>query len=173
MAAVDAGMQSKAGQLVDVRSRLKALGLSLPTAAKPVALYQPVARCGSLVFVSGQLPFKDGVLMAEGLVPGRVSVEQAQEAARQCVLNALAAIDAELRGQWSAFTRIARVGVYVACDSEMREHARVADGASGLLVDVFGEAGRHARAAVGVAALPLGASVELEVIAQLQDGAPE
>lgn len=149
--------------LPDWEAALAKLNLTLPTAVKPVASYVPVRQAGGLLFVSGQLPMRDGTLMATGKVPSAVSLENAQAAARQCVLNALAAVKAEV-GDLSAITGVVRVGVFVQSDDAFAEQHRVANGASDLIVDLFGEAGRHARAAVGVNALPLNAAVEVEFV---------
>ena len=146
-------------------SRLKALGLSLPPAPKPVAAYVPFARTGNLVFVSGQLPMKEGVL-AKGSLPGQVSIEQGAEAARQAALNGIAVL-ADAAGGIDRVRRIVRVGVFVCSEPGFTDQPKVANGASELLQQVFGEAGRHARAAVGNIALPLGACVEVELLAEV------
>lgn len=145
-----------------IEAKLANLGLSLPTPPKPVAAYIPCVRTGNLVVVSGQLPMAAGQLLATGRVPSVVDLEQAQECARQCVLNGLAILKAELDGDWSGLVKVVRVGVFVQCDDGFSEQPQVANGASQLLVDVLGDAGRHARAAVGVNALPLNAPVEVE-----------
>ena len=147
---------------MDVDAKLKELGLSLPEPPKPVASYVPAVRSGNLVFISGQLPMRDGKLLATGPVGSAVPLEAAQDAARQCVLNALAILKAELRGDWSKLVRCVRVGAFVQCDAGYGDQPKVANGASDLLQQVLGEAGRHARAAVGTNALPLDASVEVE-----------
>lgn len=145
-----------------IESKLANLGLSLPTPPKPVAAYIPCVRTGNLVVVSGQLPMAAGQLLATGRVPSVVDLEQAQECARQCVLNGLAILKAELDGDWSGLVKVVRVGVFVQSDDGFSEQPQVANGASQLLVDILGDAGRHARAAVGVNALPLNAPVEVE-----------
>jgi enamine deaminase RidA (YjgF/YER057c/UK114 family) len=147
-------------------SRLKALGLSLPPAPKPVAAYIPFVRTGNLVFVSGQLPMKEGVL-AKGSLPGQVSIEEGAQAARQAALNGLAVL-ADAAGGIDRVRRIVRVGVFVCSEPGFIDQPKVANGASELLQQVFGEAGRHARAAVGNIALPLGACVEVELIAEVE-----
>ena len=147
--------------------RLADLGLTLPDAPNPLAAYVPSVRAGNLVFVSGQLPFRDGQLIATGPVPSRVSIEQAQEAARQCVLNALAVLAEAVQGDLDRVRRIVRLGVFVASDPTFTDQPQVANGASELLQDIFGDIGRHARAAVGSVALPLGATVEVELIAEV------
>jgi enamine deaminase RidA (YjgF/YER057c/UK114 family) len=143
------------------------LGLVLPQPPRPVAAYVPAVRSGNWLVVSGQLPMRDGALAMRGRVPSQVSVEQAQEAARQCALNALAIVDDHLAGDWSRFVRVVRIGVFVAGDDGFVDQPKVANGASELLGTVLGEAGRHARAAVGTNALPLGAPVEVEFTFEL------
>lgn len=147
-------------------ARLAQLGITLPVATSPVAAYVPTKRSGNLLFVSGQLPFHDGKLMATGRVPSQVSLDVAAACARQCALNALAAIKANV-GDLSLVSQVVRVGVFVCSDLGFTDQPKVANGASQLLVDVFGDAGRHARAAVGNIALPLGASVEVELLVEL------
>ncbi len=151
----------------DLVSRLQQMGLALPPAPKPVASYIPAVLVpggvGNLVFVSGQIPMRDGALIASGSVPSRVSIETAQQCARQCVLNGLAALNAEI-GSLQRLRRVVRLGVFVACEPEFTDQPKVANGASDLLVELLGEAGRHARAAVGAPSLPLGAPVEVEFV---------
>mgnify|MGYP000225484595 CR=1 FL=1 len=147
-------------------SNLGRLGIVLPTPSKPVAAYIPVKQVGGLLYVSGQVPFVDGKLMATGIVPRDVSLETAQQCARQCVLNGLAAARAEL-GTLDRIAGVVRVGVFVACTSEFVDHPKVGNGASELLVEIFGPAGRHVRAAVGAPSLPLGAPVEVEFLFEL------
>jgi enamine deaminase RidA (YjgF/YER057c/UK114 family) len=148
--------------------QLAALGLTLPPAPKPVASYIPAVRTGNLVFVSGQLPFKDGQLTATGPVPSTCSIESAQAAARQCVLNGLAVVGDQVGGDFSRVVRIVRVGAFVQSDDGFTEQPKVANGGSELLQQLFGEPGRHARAAVGTNALPLGASVEIELLVEVR-----
>ena len=143
--------------------KIKSLNLTLPPASKPVAAYIPTRRVGNLVFVAGQIPMRDGQLVASGPVPSKVSVQQAQEAARQCVLNGLAALKAEI-GDLAKLKQVVRVGVFVCSDAGFTDQPTVANGASELLVAIFGDAGQHARAAVGNIALPRGAAVEVEFV---------
>jgi enamine deaminase RidA (YjgF/YER057c/UK114 family) len=150
---------------MDIQARLAERGLKLPVAPKPVAAYVPAVH---LVFVSGQLPMLEGKLLAQGAVPTVVSVAQGKAAAQQCALNALAVLGDQIGGDWSRLVRIVRLGVFVASADSFADQAQVANGASELLADLFGDAGRHARAAVGVNALPLGATVELELLAQVK-----
>ncbi len=150
-----------------IMSRLEQLGIALPDAPAPVAAYIPFVRTGNLLYISGQVPFRDGELIARGPVPSAVSVEQATDAARQCVLNGLAVVADALEGDLDRLDRIVRLGVFVASDPGFTDQPMVANGASELLVEILGEAGRHARAAVGSVSLPLGATVEVEMIAQV------
>lgn len=143
--------------------RLAALDLALPPVPKPVAAYVPVVRHGDLLFLSGQIPLRDGVVQYTGRVGGAVTREHAQEAARICTLNAIAAA-AEFAGGIDRIARVLKLVVYVASEPGFTEQHVVANGASNLLKDVFGEGGLHARAAVGVAELPLNASVEVDVL---------
>jgi enamine deaminase RidA (YjgF/YER057c/UK114 family) len=149
-------------------ANLAALGLTLPAAPKPVASYVPAVRAGNLVYVSGQLPMKDGQLMATGPVPSKCTPEAAHAAARQCVLNGLAGLGDQIGGDFSRVVRIVRVGAFVQSDDGWTEQPKVANGGSELLQQLFGEAGRHARAAVGTNALPLGASVEIELLVEVR-----
>jgi enamine deaminase RidA (YjgF/YER057c/UK114 family) len=149
-------------------ANLAALGLTLPAAPKPVASYVPAVRAGNLVYVSGQLPMKDGQLMATGPVPSKCTPEAAHAAARQCVLNGLAVLGDQIGGDFSRVVRIVRVGAFVQSDDGWTEQPKVANGGSELLQQLFGEAGRHARAAVGTNALPLGASVEIELLVEVR-----
>ena len=151
---------------MSVEDRLTELGLSLPAPAEPRGLYTPAVRSGHLLFVSGQLPTIEGVMLHPGKVGREVSIEQAQEAARQAVLNGLAIIKHELASlDWIA--RVVRVVVYVASAEGFTGQPQVANGASQVLIDIFGDRGRHARAAVGVAELPAGACVEIELLVEV------
>jgi enamine deaminase RidA (YjgF/YER057c/UK114 family) len=147
--------------------RLVELGIALPTAPKPVAAYVPAVRSGNLLYVSGQLPMRDGKLLAVGPVPSAVGMELAVEAARQCGVNILAVAHAELGGL-DRVVRVVRLGVFVASEGSFTEQPKVANGASELMQAVFGEAGRHTRAAVGTNVLPLGASVEVDAILEFR-----
>jgi len=148
--------------------RLSELGLALPPAPAPVAAYVPAVRTGNLVFVSGQIPFVDGELIARGRVPDVVDVEQAALAARACALNGLSVLAAQLEGGLSDVLRIIRIGVFVQCEPGFSGQPIVANGASELLVEIFGNAGRHARAAVGSIGLPLDATVEIELLVEVR-----
>ena len=151
---------------IDLEARLTELGITLPTPPKPVAAYIPCRRAGNLLYVSGQIPMRDGQMIAKGAVPSEVSIETAIECARQCVINGLANVKAEL-GSLSKVKQVVRVGAFVCSDRGFTEQPKVANGASELLVAVFGDAGRHARAAVGSVALPLGAAVEVEFLLEV------
>jgi len=158
--------------MANIHTRLRELNLTLPKPPKPVASYIPARTVGAdsglkLVFISGQVPLKDGALIAAGSVPGSVSMEQAQECARQCVLNGLAALESEI-GDLAKLRRVIRVGVFVACEHGFVDHPKVANGASDLLVAILGDAGKHARAAVGSPSLPLGAPVEVEFLFEVE-----
>lgn len=146
--------------------RLAALGLTLPPVTAPVAAYVPAVRSGPYVYTAGQLPLADGKLPRTGKVGAQVSVDEAAALARTCALNALAAV-ASVTGGLSAVTRIVKVTGFVASDPSFTGQPLVVNGASELLLEVFGEAGRHARSAVGVAVLPLDAPVEVELIAEV------
>ncbi|MCF6311406.1 MAG: RidA family protein [Verrucomicrobiales bacterium] len=147
---------------MSLESKLKELGITLPEAPKPVAAYVPAVTSRGQVIVSGQLPMQNGELICTGKVPSQVSIEDAQAAARQCVLNGLAVLKAELNGDLSRLVRVVRIGVFVQSDDNFFAQPQVANGASEFLLELLDEAGRHARAAVGVNALPLDASVEVE-----------
>jgi len=146
-----------------IETRLAELGLSLPEAAAPVAAYVPVVEHDGLLHISGQLPFDDGALMM-----GRVGEDRelsfAQEAAKRCALMVLAQAKRALGGDLSRIERIVKLGVFVNSATDFTDQAKVANGASELMIDLIGDAGRHARSAVGVAVLPLGAVVEIDAI---------
>jgi enamine deaminase RidA (YjgF/YER057c/UK114 family) len=146
--------------------RLADLGLSVPDVAKPVAAYVPALRSGNYVYTSGQLPMRDGQLMLTGKVGDDVTQEEAVECARQCALNALAAVRAEV-GELSAVKQIVKVVAFVASTPDFTAQPLVANGVSELLGEVFGEAGRHARSAVGVNVLPLDSPVEVELVVEV------
>lgn len=146
--------------------RLAELGLSVPEVAAPVAAYVPAVRSGNHVFTSGQLPMRDGGLIQTGKVGGEVTLEEAVACARQCALNALAAIRAEV-GELSAVKRVVKVVAFVSSTPDFTGQPQVANGVSELLGQVFGEAGKHARSAVGVPVLPLDAPVEVELLVEI------
>jgi enamine deaminase RidA (YjgF/YER057c/UK114 family) len=151
----------------DPELALAKLGLSLPTPATPVAAYIPTRRVGNLLYISGQIPLRDGKVMATGAVGGQVTMETARECARQCTLNGLAAAKQAI-GSLSKIRQVVRVGVFVACEAGFADQPKVGNGASELLVEIFGESGRHARAAVGTNALPLNVPVEIEFLFEVE-----
>jgi enamine deaminase RidA (YjgF/YER057c/UK114 family) len=153
-----------------VEDRLSALGLELPPAPKPVASYVPAVRSGDLLFLSGILPMKDGKPAWTGKLGRELTVEQGAEAARLACLNAIAVVKAEL-GSLDAVARIVRLGGHVASAEGFTQQPAVVNGASDLLVAIFGDAGRHARLALGAYELPLGAAIELELIVQVRSSA--
>ena len=146
--------------------RLAELGLALPADTAPLAVYVPAVRSGNLVFTSGQLPRIDGSIVATGKVGAEVDAEQGKELAATCALNALAAIKAEI-GDLSRVRRVVKVVGFVASAPDFTGQPGVVNGASELLGQVFGDAGVHARSAVGVAVLPLDAPVEVELIVEV------
>ena len=146
--------------------KLAELGLKLPEVAAPVAAYIPVLRSGNLVYTSGQLPMRAGELMTTGKVGGSVSPEDATACAQQCALNAIAAVKAEI-GDLDAVKRVVKVVCFVASEPTFTGQPQVANGASDLLGKAFGDAGVHARSAVGVSVLPLDAPVEVEIIVEV------
>lgn len=145
--------------------KLEELGLALPQAAAPVAAYVPTVLANGMLHISGQLPFKDGALV-KGRVGDDVSLESAQEAAKLCGLMLVAQMKAAL-GTLGRVERIVKLGVFVNSTGDFTDQAKVANGASELMVDLFGDSGKHARSAVGVAVLPLGAAVEIDAIVQV------
>ena len=145
-----------------IAARLKDLGIALPAAAAPVAAYVPAVEHGGLLYLSGQLPFENGSVMTGRLGEDR-DVQFGQRAARACGIMVLAQI-AKALGSLDRVERVMRLGVFVASDGRFTEQPKVANGASELMEQVFGEAGRHARSAVGVPVLPLGAAVEIDAV---------
>ncbi len=142
------------------------MGLSVPEVATPVAAYVPAVRSGNHVYTSGQLPMREGQLITTGKVGGEVSPEEAVECARQCALNAIAAVRAEV-GDLAQVKRIVKVVAFVASTPDFTGQPGVANGASELFGEAFGDAGRHARSAVGVPVLPLDSPVEVELIVEV------
>ncbi len=145
--------------------KLEELGLTLPQAAAPVASYVPTVLANGMLHISGQLPFKDGELVT-GRVGDGVSLEDAQEAAELCALMLVAQMKAAL-GTLGRVERIVKLGVFVNSTGDFTDQPKVANGASDLMVALFGDAGKHARSAVGVPVLPLGAAVEIDAIVQV------
>lgn len=149
-----------------VEERLAELGLTVPEVVSPVAAYVPAVRTGDHIFTSGQLPMRDGSLMATGKVGGEVSPQDAAKCARQCALNAIAAVKAEV-GDLDQVKRIVKVVAFIASTPDFTGQPTVANGASELLGVAFGDAGAHARSAVGVPVLPLDAPVEVEIVVEV------
>lgn len=152
--------------MVKAEERLKELGVEIPESPAPLGAYKPAVVSGSLIFISGQLPLKDGKLLHKGKVGAGVSLEQGAEAARLAAVNSLSIMKSEL-GNLDRVKRIVKMTGYVASAEGFDMQAKVVNGASEFFYQIFGENGRHARAAVGVYELPLGAPVEIEVIAEI------
>ena len=150
-----------------IEKRLAELGISLPQAAKPVANYVPWVVTGKLVFVAGQIPLKDGKPVAVGQVPVAVSLEEAAAAARVCAINILAQLKDACGGDLDRVARIVKLTGFVNCGAAFTDIPKVVNGASDLMVEVFGDKGKHARAAVGSSSLPLGVPVEVEAVVEL------
>ncbi|MGV0878146.1 RidA family protein [Martelella sp. FLE1502] len=150
-----------------IEDRLKALSIALPEAAAPAANYVPYVISGNLLYISGQLPTEGGKVIATGHLGANVSLEDGQKAARACAIHIIAQAKAALGGDLGRVTRILRINGFVASTPDFTEQHLVINGASDLLADVFGEAGKHSRAAVGMAALPLGAAVEIDAILEV------
>jgi enamine deaminase RidA (YjgF/YER057c/UK114 family) len=172
LALMAAGLAAGAGrasaQATTPAARLAALGIELPKLAAPIGAYAPYVIDGRLLFIAGQLPTKDGKLVATGKVGAEVSLAVAQAAARQSAINILAAAQAAVGGDLGRIAACLKLTGFVACDPGFTDHPQVINPASELMGQVFGEAGRHARAAVGVASLPLGAPVEIDAVFALK-----
>jgi len=153
--------------MTDVRAKLAEIGLTLPVAAKPVAAYVPAIRTGNIVFTAGQLPLVNGAMPATGKVGDKVTIEEAKKLAEVCALNALAAV--ETVADVNKIVRVVRVVGYVNGVAGFTSQPAVVNGASELFIQIFGEAGKHARSAVGIAELPLDAPVELELTVEIAD----
>jgi enamine deaminase RidA (YjgF/YER057c/UK114 family) len=150
-----------------IDGRLAALGISLPEAAAPAANYVPYVISGNLVFLSGQLPIEGGKVAVTGLVGGDIALPEAQRAAELCAINILAQAKAALSGDLSRITRVVKLNGFVASAPGFFEQHLVINGASNLIANVLGEAGKHARAAVGMASLPFNAAVEIDAILEI------
>lgn len=148
-----------------IEEKLEAFGITLPTPPKPAGSYIPVVRTGNLIFVSGQIPMKDGQVQFKGQVPTCISVEDAQKAARLCITNVLAQLKAEL-GTLDKISKIVRVSGFVNSSPEFYEHPKIINAASDFLFEIFGEKGKHTRIALGVSSLPLNSAVEIDLIAE-------
>jgi enamine deaminase RidA (YjgF/YER057c/UK114 family) len=151
----------------EVEDRLKSLGMVLPEVPAPLAAYIPAKKTGQVIFTAGQLPLLNGELICKGLLGQDVDVEQAYQAARICTLNALAAIKGVVK-DLDQVVQVIRVVGYVASTSNFTQQPAIVNGASELLLEIFGEVGKHARSAVGVASLPLNASVEIELTVEVK-----
>lgn len=147
-----------------IEARLKELGIELPLPPAPTANYAPFVKVGSLVYISGQLPMREGVLKYGGKVGRDFTLEEGQEAAKTCAYNILTQLKAACEGDLNRVQRCIRLGGFVNCPEDFKDQPKVVNGASDLMIALFGEKGRHARAAVGVNALPLGAAVEIEAL---------
>ena len=152
---------------MSVEDKLKELGLTLPEPPRPVATYDPAVRAGNLLFISGQLPLVDGRLQKMGKLGGQFTLDEGADAAKRATLNALAVAKQSV-GSLDNVLQVVRLGVHVASASGFTDQSRVANGASELLIAVFGDAGRHARLALGAAELPLGSPVEIELILEVK-----
>lgn len=147
-----------------IADRLAKLGVDLPTPATPAANYVPFVRDGNLLYISGQLPFQAGAVAAKGKLGGGVSLDQGREAARVCAINVLAVAKMALDGDLERIRQVVKITGFVASDPSFTDQPQVVNGASDFLVEVLGERGRHARCAIGMAALPLDAAVEVDAI---------
>lgn len=149
-----------------IEERLDELGITLPVPPKPAGSYIPVVKTGSLLFVSGQIPMKEGKVVFQGKVPSSISIEDAQKAAKLCTINALAQIKAEL-DTLDKISRIVKVSGFVNSSQDFVEQPKIINAASDLLFEIFGDKGKHSRIAVGVASLPLNSSVEIDLIVEI------
>lgn len=149
-------------------SKLNSLGITLPTPAAPVANYVGFVKSGNQVFISGQLPLENGELKFKGKVGSEVSVEDAAKAAKICAVNILAQLKSACEGDLDRVVRCVKLGIFVNGDANFTDHPKVANGASDLVAEVFGDAGKHARAAVGSGSLPFGVSVEVDAIFEIK-----
>ena len=151
-----------------IDARLTELGIDLPVAPKPAAAYIPAVRSGNLVFVSGQVPFDNGELAWKGKVGVEYSLEEGQQAARLCALNAIAVVKDVLGGDLDKVTRVVKLGGFVNCPADFEQHPAVINGASNVVGEIFGDTGAHARFAVGVGSLPFNVAVEVEAIFEVE-----
>jgi enamine deaminase RidA (YjgF/YER057c/UK114 family) len=151
-----------------VTEKLQSLNLHLAPVPGPFGSYVPAKRSGNLIFVAGQIPRREGKIIASGPVPSKCSIELSREAAKQCVLNGLSAVATLGPDMVDNIISVVRVGAFIHSDVTFIEQSKVADAASELLMEIFGESGKHARAAVGVNTLPQGASVEIEFVFEIK-----
>jgi enamine deaminase RidA (YjgF/YER057c/UK114 family) len=152
----------------NIEAKLTSLGITLPTPAAPVANYVGFVKSGDQIFVSGQLPSQDGKLQFPGKVGSEVLLEDAKKAARICAINILAQLKVACEGNLERVVRCIKLGIFVNGDANFKDHPAVANGASDLMVEVLGDAGKHARAAVGSGSLPFGVSVEVDAIFEIK-----
>jgi len=152
---------------MDTENKLKDLGIVIPEVAKPLAAYVPGLIAGEFVYISGQLPSKDGKILYTGSVGQDLSITEGQSASRQAIINCLAVLR-NCIDDWSSLLHIVKITGYIQCEKDFYDQAMVLNGASQLLEQIFGERGKHARAAVGVNALPLNAACEVEMIAHIR-----
>ena len=153
---------------MNIETKLEELGITLPEAPPAVATYQPWIQTGNLIFTSGQLPFRDGLIAYEGKLGSELSEEDGYQAARQCALNAIAQLKAAA-GNLNKIRKIVRIEGYVHCAEGFRGHPQVINGASDLIVEIFGEKGRHTRLALGINEMPVNAAVQLAITAEVDD----
>lgn len=153
--------------MTDINAALAALNLKLPQVAPPAANYVPYVISGSLLHIAGQIPFLNGEKMHIGRLGESMTIEQGQEAARACALNILAQANQAVQGDWSKIKRCVKLGAFVNGTPDFDQHPAVVNGASDIMVAAMGEAGKHARFAVGVANLPFGVAVEIDAIFEL------
>ena len=151
-----------------IEERLKELGIVLPSPPKPAGSYIPVVVTGNLVFVSGQIPMESGQMKYQGKVPDIQSIQNAQNASKLCIINALSQLNAHF-GTLENIEKIVRISGFVNSEESFIDHPKVLNTASELLVDIFGESGKHSRIAIGVSSLPLNATVEIDMIVEITD----
>ena len=149
---------------MNIETKLQALGLSLPEVAAPAANYVPYVTAGNTLFISGQIPFLNGERMHTGRLGDDLGVEEGAAAAQACALNILAQVNDAVGGDWSRVARCVKLGGFVSCTPDFTDQPLVINGASNLIADVMGEAGKHARFAVGAPSLPLGVAVEIDAV---------
>lgn len=152
---------------MDIHKKLAEQGLELPKAAAPAANYVPYVISGKHIFVAGQIPFLNGEKMHMGRLGDNLGVDEGRKAAQACALNILGQVDAAINGDWSKIKRCVKLGAFVNCVPDFTDHPAVVNGASDLMVAVLGDAGKHARFAVGAPSLPLGVAVEIDAIFEL------
>jgi enamine deaminase RidA (YjgF/YER057c/UK114 family) len=155
--------------MINLQEKLTELGHTLPKASSAVASYVPYVISGNQIFIAGQIPFINGEAMHQGIVGQDLTLEQAQQAAIACGLNILAQVNAAVQGDWSRIKRCVKMGGFVACTPDFTDHPKVINGASELMTAVMGDAGQHARFAVGAPCLPLNVAVEIDAIFELTE----